>query len=166
VIIKLLAVLLFSTSVAVAAGCGSDGGSTTANVPSSEPVSVETSSLTKTEFVKQAEAVCRRERAKMGKELQALTNSLGGTPSQKVTVNKAMDPILIPGVEAHVQQIRALGAPSGDEQQVEQLLAAMQEGVKTAEDESSLKDFIQFTRFFHHFDQLAEKYGVGGCSFA
>lgn len=117
-------------SVALVAGCGGgdDDSSAAAGSDSGEPIS--TSSLSKAEFVKQASAACRRERSDLlgdaYKYLGKKTSS--GTP-QDVAVADLGRTLVVPTVEAEAAAIRKLGAPAGDEEEIEEILAAQQEGI-------------------------------------
>lgn len=146
----LAATLLFVLLAAVVAGCG--GGD-------SQPTTVETSSLTKSQFIKKAEAICVNVRKEMGEELQAL-----GTKTERETLEAGEQSILIPGVETHREKISELGAPRGDEAKVEALLEAMQEAADDAA-ENPAKSFKQFSESFTRFDRMAADFGMEGCQF-
>jgi hypothetical protein len=101
----------------------------------------------------------------MGEELTALTEE-GGPQAGGLSDEQAYsrDPVLIPGIEAHIAKLQALGAPRGDRAQVEAMLAALQEDLEagTADDIST---FEQFSSQFDRFDRLAQAYGLDGCAF-
>ncbi|MSO42294.1 MAG: hypothetical protein EXQ70_10450 [Solirubrobacterales bacterium] len=100
---------------AVVAGCGSDDDS-----------SDETSSdaLTKSQFVSQADAIC----ATGNKKLDQAASELGNNPSKGQIEAFASDDA-VPTIQAEVDQIGALAAPEGDEDQVDAILTAAQDAV-------------------------------------
>ncbi len=152
----LLVTLMLAVALAAAAvGCGGGDGN-----GSSQATTVEAGSLTKPQFIAKAEEVCAHERKKMGVELIAL-----GTKTERETVEEGQESVLIPGLEAHVEQIRELGAPKGEEAEVEKLLSAMQRAIEEASKHKA-KSFEELTEpLRRHFDPLASAYGMSGCQF-
>jgi hypothetical protein len=115
--IPLLLVLL--SLAIVGAGCGSNdknggtGGS---------------SSLSKAEFVRRGNAIC----AAGNKETEAQGQKLFGGQRKKPSKSQLTQfaaTVLIPSVQKQVDQIRALGAPKGDEAKVKAIVDAAQQGI-------------------------------------
>ena len=106
------------------AGCGSsdDNDSTTA--------------LSKAEFVKQGNAICRKgnEEIEEGFEEFAKEKNLGKNkePSE-ADFEEAAETVLVPGVSKQIDGLRALGAPEGDEGEVDQLLTGAEEALEEIE---------------------------------
>ena len=140
----LLAILIAMLAIA---GCG--GGD-------------DTSSLTKAEFTKQANAGCKehtKEREKLFKEVSATID-----PSEVTRKDQEMliSDVLLPPYEKDIENIQSLGAPEGDEQQVEDIVKAMEKSVENVEAKPlvALRDTSQFAEA----NELAKKYGLDDCA--
>jgi hypothetical protein len=150
----LLVTMLLGTALAVmAVGCGDDEGDT----PST---TVEAGTLSKGQYIKKAEKICARERNRMGKDLLALE-----AKDEQASLVAAQDSILIPGMEAEVELLAELGAPKGDEAQIEAMLGAMVEAIEETSARQA-KTFDELTEPFGRFDKLVTAYGMEGCIFA
>jgi hypothetical protein len=138
----------------VAAGCGgSDNNDTTA-------------SLTKAEFVKQGNAICRKGNAKIesGFEEFAEEHHLGKhqKPSKQV-LEEATETILIPQIKAQVEGIRALGTPEGDEGEVDEILSGAEEGIEEAEEDPAAFAESESPKF-KQTNKKARAYGLTVCA--
>jgi hypothetical protein len=134
----------------VAAGCGSSGsgGSDTS------------ASISKPQFVKQANAICKksqqeREAAvnKVAEEIKPGANA-GDLPPEKLIGT------VIPLLADMVDELAALPAPKGDEDQVEAMIEAYEEQVEELEADPN----GAFTgETFKQADEEALKYGLEDC---
>jgi hypothetical protein len=116
--IKCLALLVFVLALASAiSGCGG-----------SDAPALATSSMSKAEFAKQAEAICARGR----REALAYRPADKGE-SERDALTAAIDQGLLPSFDKAIDDLYALGAPAAEKQQVEALLTAMREAVEKAE---------------------------------
>jgi hypothetical protein len=122
----------------------------------------DTTSLTKAEFTKQANAACKehtKEREKLFKEVSATID-----PSEVTRKDQEMliSDVLLPPYEKDIENIQSLGAPEGDEQQVEDIVKAMENSVKNVEAKPlvALRNSTQFAEA----DELAKKYGLEACA--
>ncbi|MGZ5326344.1 MAG: hypothetical protein ACXWEL_06905 [Solirubrobacterales bacterium] len=131
----------------IAVGCGGGSDNTSS-----------TSDLTKAEFIAKANAIC----AQGNKEIQQAFEALGqGKPSQAQLDQIATD-TLLPSVEKQVSQIRDLGIPKGEEDQVNAILDSAQSGIdKGKADPSSLVSDQNDP--FKEANQLAKQYGMTEC---
>jgi hypothetical protein len=151
---RLLAMLSGVVAIAViAAGCGSSSGDSSS------------ASLTKAEFLKQGNAIC----AKGNDEIEARFEAFGKehhlSQSKQLTeaeLAEASETILIPTVRKQVDGIRALGAPSGEEQEVEKVLDAADEALEKAEENPKLLA-AQNAGPFARANKLAREYGLVKC---
>lgn len=117
----------------IVAGCGG-GDDNTDSTASTE--------LTKAQFLKQGNAIC----AKANEELEAKVSKLfkenGLSENEQPTtaeLTKVAEDILTPIVSRQIDEIRDLGAPADEEEQVDKILSAAEEGVeKGKEDPDSL----------------------------
>jgi hypothetical protein len=133
---------------AIAAGCGS-----------SDSTTDSTASITKAEFLKQGNAIC----AAGNKEINAgFEEALpkGKQPS-KAELSEAMETVLIPSVSKQVEEIRALGAPEGEEEAVEQFLAGAEEELEKGEEEPAS---LATEASFHKTSQEAKAIGLVRCA--
>src|SRR5580765_5856378 len=93
--------------VLVGVGWGGSGGDTT------------TSSLSRTEFIKKADAVCEKgsERLKADFAIFAEEKNNNPNPSQ-AEYEELIAQVIAPNVNQEVAELRALGSPKGDEGEV------------------------------------------------
>ncbi len=126
--LALLAALAASAMLAI--GCGSSDDNGTA-----------TDSLTKAEFVKQGNAICKAGNEEVSTEVQSFAedNGLSGNdqPTEEQLDELASD-ILIPAIGKQVGEVRDLGAPSGEEGKVDKFLDNAEATVEEVEDDPSL----------------------------
>jgi hypothetical protein len=135
----------------IVAGCGGDDDSST------------TASISKAAFVKKVDAICKQGNKRM--EL-AFVDFL----KEHKNIKKPSDSdyealvgtVLVPSVSQEIEEIRALGVPADDQDEVEEMLDALEEGVETAEDNpqavTSSSDAV-----FGIASRLAEEYGLEVC---
>jgi hypothetical protein len=111
--------------VVAAAGCGGDDETTTTTATAQ--------ALTKAEFLRQADQICLAGDTR----IEAAADDLlarGGEPPP-AEVRRIALRIVVPGLEAEVRAIMALGAPAGDEATVERILRATERGIAEIEAE-------------------------------
>lgn len=145
----------------MASGCGGGSSSSTGN----DEVTVQTGSLTKAEFVEQADAICKAGREQFDKEFQTFQKEkklkTSGDQSP-VWLGEVVNTILLPDYEKRIEEISALGAPSGDEREIASFLNALQQRLddmrkEPAEMSNSLTPFSKPIK-------LAKAYGFTGCA--
>jgi hypothetical protein len=141
----------FVALAAIVAGCGSD--------------SETTESLTKAEFIKQADAICKKEDAKIESEFKSFAKE-NGIPLDKEPNpeqgEELVEEILIPNVQNQSEAIRDLGAPSGEEEKVSELLDSLDEGIEEAEEEPGSL-FTSKSDPFAEANKLARDFGLEVC---
>jgi len=139
---------------AVATGCGSsnDNGST--------------ASLTKAEFVKQGNAICRKGNAQIESEFEkfAEEHHLGKhqKPSKKVLA-EATETVLIPAITTQIEGLRALGTPEGDEGEIDEILTGAEESLEEAEEDPAAFAEGEPTKF-KQVNKRARAYGLTVCA--
>jgi len=114
----------------IAAGCGDDD-------DAADPGESESASPTKEEWIAEADQIC----AEGDEEIEAEATKVfsGGAPSQQ-KIEQFTRETLIPGIRSQAEQIEALGAPEGDEEEVEAIVTSLNEGLgELEEDPSSLE---------------------------
>jgi hypothetical protein len=104
--------------LAIGAGCG--GG--------------DDDSLSKAEFVKQADAICTQKEAEKNKALEAGFQQAGkeGKKGKKVEEELVTDTAL-PPISEMTEELGDLGAPSGEEDKAEAMVEAFEEEVEKIE---------------------------------
>lgn len=135
-------------------GCGSGGGTTES-----------TSSLTKAQFLKQANVICAKggEEINKGYEEFSRKHVAGGKIPSQALLDEAAAEIVLPVREREVRQLRALGAPSGQEEHVDAMLTAWEEGIeKGEEDPNSLRKAGPEFAFYKSYS-MGIDYGLKKC---
>jgi hypothetical protein len=143
---RLLGLLAGVIAIAmIAAGCGSS--------------SDTTASLSKAEFLKQGNAICDAGNKEINAGFEE-TLPKGKQPS-KAELDEAIETVLIPSVTKQVEEIRALGAPEGEEEAVEDFLAGAEEELEKGEEEpASLATGASFNKT----NQEAKAIGLTSCA--
>lgn len=168
---SLLAPLVVAALVCLAlGGCGggedASGGDSTAAASGGQAETIETSSLSKAEFIKQAEAICARE----GEHFLQLISSYmsshapkSGESEQEVAA-EGVRQTLLPKFQNQIDQIRELGAPAGEEEEVEAILAAMQRAVDALAKRKEVALATDIDQEFRPAGRLAIRYGLEYCA--
>ncbi len=138
-----LAACAVTVLLALAAGCGGDS----APAP------------TKDEFVAQANEIC----LEGDKELRAASQDLAaeGRPSDE-EINQFISDEVVPNIEDQAAQIRDLGAPEGDEDQVNAIVDALDQAVEETKADPGGVSGGSGTPF-DEVNQLAQDYGLTDC---
>ena len=165
-----IAAVVLATAT-MAAGCGDDGSSdaqSSSDVAAVPPV--KTSQLSKVAYLKTVNAECGRLRKNVMVDAAAYLAKLsGGAPAplgsdKEAKANAKLGRVVIvPTVEKEMAAIRKQGAPAGDEEEIESLLAAEQQGVdevKRLKQTESIQDILDR---FAAATKALQKYGLTGC---
>jgi hypothetical protein len=131
--LKKASLVVLALVAAIVAGCGGsdDSGSETTEA---------TVTLTKAEFIKQGDAICEEANEQNETEAEEFAEDNGFT-LEKATdeqLEEAITEVLVPSLNQQVGDIAALGAPQGDEEQVEKIVVSLEDGAGEIEDEPSL----------------------------
>lgn len=114
-----LAILLF-----VAVGCGGGDGDS----------STDPNAIPKAVFIKKTDAVCSAGNKKMEIAFaHFLEENKNIKKPSDADYEALVGEVVVPNVKREIREIRALGAPEGDEDRVDAILEALEEGVETAE---------------------------------
>jgi hypothetical protein len=140
-----------------AAGCGEKDESAAS--------STTTTSLTKPEFVRDANKICKAEGDKVER---ASKQFFADTPPDKeappAEIDRFGEKTVYPAIQSTIDRITALGAPAGDEDEVDQFLAALQAGLdKLKQDPQQLAQGGSAPAF-EDADKLASDYGLDDCA--
>jgi hypothetical protein len=129
-----------------AAGCGGGSRSTT---------STPTTAITKAEFVAKANAIC----GKGDPVLLEAGVKLASHPT-KAQIAALVKGTYVPTIEAQIIEVKALGAPSGDQAAVMRMLSLAQADLNTLKNKPTLVT----TDVFADFAKLAHPYGLTACA--
>jgi ABC-type lipoprotein release transport system permease subunit len=140
-------VLLLGSVLAVGligAGCG--GG---------DDDSDTTTSLTKADWIAKADAICQQGNQEIN---QAAEQQFGNQKPTAAAVQQFATGTALPNTQTQVDKIRALGAPSGDEDQVNEILNTVQADIDKAKSAGDIEDST-----FADGNALAKQYGLKVC---
>jgi hypothetical protein len=130
----------------IAAGCG--GGD-------------DGDSLTKAEFVDQASKICLNINKETQKNLEAAAKTQEGVPPSKNSEEQLVNNIVIPALQKQSEELKELGVPEGDEDQVEAITAELDSVIQSAE-ENPVGVAAEADPFLD-VDQLMKDYGLEAC---
>ncbi len=163
-----LSTKLFFPMLAIGAlllvGCGdqassaSDGGE----------IVVETGSLSKADFIQQADEICEAAAAKAaeagaryGQEREHAPSLQASKAMLKEQLPKFVNNDLSPAFEGAIAEVSSLGAPSGDAKQITAVFTELQAGLDQAK-KNPEKFFLGNAAFFKAFE-LGKAYGFQQC---
>jgi hypothetical protein len=140
---------------AVAAGCGGDD---TSSSGGDETVVV----LSKAEFIKQGDAICADANKQSEKEAEefAEENGFELEKASKEELEEAVSDVLVPSLNQQAEELEALGAPEGDEEQVEEIVTSLEDVAAEIEDDPSI---VFEAEALKGPGQLAQDYGFKVC---
>jgi hypothetical protein len=120
--LALMAVLFVGVCVT---GCGSSNSTTTET----------TAAITKAEFVAKGNAVCAKGEKAQEAEINAYVKKHGLEKKKPTKAQNAeiVETVLVPNIQSQIDGVKALGAPSGEEQQVNSALELSQQTLEKIE---------------------------------
>lgn len=146
------------SSLALLVGCGDD--SSTGSSTSAEP-------LSKVAFIEKATELCRANRAVFAKGIfNRLEEQEKEGKSKMEAQLETIQNYMVPHLREQNEEIRELGIPSGDEDQVNEIIASMEKVLDEAEEDPAkwLRRQAHFGHPFEHAHDLAEVYGIPACA--
>lgn len=181
-ILAVLACLLLGSFVI--AGCGSDSDDTTAggasateagtesggeansgdgdSSDSSEAPSAKPTSESKAEFTARANELCEKRRNEIKKksgEIFTSAQESGGSP--EAALNSLIEDAVVPGLEGEIEELQELGVPEGNEDQVEEIIAAIESMLASAREDPQA--FVKNPAEFNAANKVAVRYGLEAC---
>jgi len=148
-IAKALVLLSIVAVALVAAGCGSSKKTHT------------TPALTKAEFLKKGNAICKKGNDQINKAAQKVFLNRKTKPS-KAQLNTFATGTLIPSVQSQINGVKALGAPKGDEAKVNAIITTAQAALDKAKTDPILLTGSKHDPFAKS-NKLAKAYGLTVC---
>jgi hypothetical protein len=144
----LISICLIASALAVA-GCG--GGDST---------------LTKAEYIKQAETICKRINDQREEAIQAFTAKSSAGPGNPITVSEQLKLVLdvaLPPVQQEAEELDELGDPEGAEAEAEAIVDGLENGVDKVEQNPTIV-LKEPTNPFNKTGELARKFGLENCA--
>lgn len=135
---------------ALVAGCGGgDDGDTTVT-------------LTKAELIEKGDAICAKANKQSETEAEdfAKENDFELAGASKEQLEEAVAEVLVPSLNQQVEELDALGAPEGDEEQVEEIIVSLEDAAGEIEDDPAL---VFQGAVLKEPSQLAKDYGFEVC---
>ncbi len=156
---RLIVLLAGVLALAIAsAGCGSSDDGTDTDTASEV-------TITKKQLIAQGDAICKQgnEEIEDGFERYAEENDIpeNQEPSDEQGV-EIVETVIVPNIKTQAELIRGLGAPEGDEEQVEELVDSLDEAIEAAEDDPEAL-FSEDSDPFGDVNQQAQDYGFSEC---
>jgi hypothetical protein len=132
----------------------------------------EPARISKSEFLEKGSAICVSARRGIRADFEAYargSEGRGDTLAEKAgeltpveAAAKVGRKIIVPAMKRELEEFRALGMPKGDDDRVNALLSAFEEGVEKAEAHPE-RAATTGTEAFGKSGKLASKYGLEGC---
>lgn len=155
--IRLAPILIAVVAALVVAGCGGDDGNDT--------TTSSTSSLTKQQFVREANQICKQTDDKIERaSKQFFADAPPDEEAPPAEIEQFAKQTALPAIEDEIDRIRALGAPQGDEDEVKAILDAAQEGLDKLEQDPDEIAQGGAAPALEKFDKLAGDYGLDKCA--
>jgi hypothetical protein len=141
----MLVAIAAAVTVGAVAGCGSTSSSST------------TAAITKTAFLAKANAICTQS----NKRTNTAGAKLGKNPTQAQIVTTVRTKF-VPSIQTSITQIRALGAPAGDQATVTKILNLAQADLNKVQRNPLL--LVGSNAAFADFAKIAHPYGLKECA--
>jgi maltose-binding protein MalE len=154
----------------VAAGCGSSSSSSDSSSTSGSDTTASTgdttattAALSKAELIKQGDAICTKGNKSIETEANefAKENNVNTKKPTKAQKEEVITEVVAPDVRKQGEEIAELGAPSGDEAEVEAIVAAVEGAADELEENPTL--LFEGTNPLSKASKLAASYGFKVC---
>ena len=129
---------LAAVSAMFAVGCGGDD---------------EAEPLSKSDFIAQADEICKKGDTELA---DAATEAGLDQNSSEDEINGFITDEVLPNIQQQADDIDALGAPEGDEDDVQAIVDALNEAIAATEDDQNSDAFTDVNK-------LAQDYGLTAC---
>jgi hypothetical protein len=162
----LAAAMAFGAAVA---GCGGDNGDATASDDQGYSVEADTTmttaNLDKAQFVSRVNKICRKSWPIVVHNFAEYSETQDPRFSKKARFAQALHLSLLAGIDFYIfDGIYNLGAPPGQERQVEEIIGPFQSAVERGQKELvPLSSRAQAVALFDDYNQRARQYGLTDC---
>lgn len=118
------------------------------------------STLTKGEFLREADAICRKTDTAQRKDFKeyAEQNRVSSPSDEQEMILK----VIFPSIEAEIEELEDLDLPAGDEETIDAIIARAQKAL--AEGRNDPASLNERKTPFTPADELAAEYGLQDCS--
>lgn len=121
-----------------------------------------TSSLTRAQFIKQGNAICKKSEEEKGKAIRALISKLDPSkPISQKRKEQLVVTVILPPYEQTTEDLKGLGTPEGDEEEVEDIIKEMEKAAKEAKADPGVA--VTSVRQFEKANKMATSYGLTSC---
>jgi hypothetical protein len=157
-LLRALSLALIMAAVVVS-GCGDDESSGSEG-------SLPTSSLSNEEYLQQANAICRNKKKGYSQEIMVFLQDPSNNSGTELSVHlDGVKTVILPINEAQLKSLRELGAPEGDEAEVEAALNAQQSAIDKMRATDRIQSFEQGVNVFADATEMLESYGLKDCTY-
>lgn len=145
-----LAVLMALAVIVV--GCGGGG----------ETTGITTVASSKAEVIKKGDAICKKANEQNEVEASNFAKAHDFDPegASKPQLEQLVEKVLVPSLNQQAEELGQLGAPEGDQEQIEAIIVALEAAAEEIEDEPSL---AFEAKVLNKPSRLAAKYGFTVC---
>lgn len=140
--------LLVTAAAVLLAACGGGG-----------------SSITKAEFVKQADAICLKAKKKQAAGLEKAVKGEPGAELTPAEIENVIMTAVIPPYRQAANELSELPTPSGGADEVDAMVASLEEALEKGEKQPASVNSVSNSPF-KTFDKQASEYGLEACSAA
>lgn len=121
--------------------------------------------IDKAEFVKRANAICEATQMKLLSRGLLVFRRISRGKSKSEAEAIFVPKWLVPVIRAEVEEVRALGAPAGDEAEVDAIFDELESVLDEAEANPTRFNYEQahFSRPYRTSERLANEYGIWAC---
>jgi hypothetical protein len=139
---------------ALVGGCGSSDGSSDGGG--------DEGSLTKAEFVSQADAICKKRNIDTATKYGVFYKEHEKDKASKAEEEEMTDQVYIVNLESRLEALRGLAPPQGDAKDVTEMLDALEEGIEKM-DAEDLEAYETGLKTFAKANRLSNAYGLKYC---
>lgn len=122
----------------------------------------ETTSLTRSQFLKQGNAMCEEQEERRNQAIQDAIKGKDQTKLLPLAQREEVVLTILPAYEEIPEKLEALGPPEGDEEKVEAIAEAMEKAASDVKSDpgKALESTSQFTQA----NKLSIEYGLTNCA--
>jgi hypothetical protein len=156
--------LVCAAFVLAAAGCGGGDDSSSTTTPGATTISGTTTvtgaALSKDDFIKQADAICKASNDEVDAQAQQV---FGGQKPTTAQLTQFINNTLVPSAEDEINGIDALTPPAGDEDEVQAIIDAVNAAIDKVKADPQSVAASNNNGAFAEADRLAVAYGLKVC---
>jgi hypothetical protein len=159
---------LAAAGLAAGAGCGENGSGADAGgyeVRASTTMTAATPQMTKAQFTRQVNQICREAWVTVRDNWAKYTSWQDEGEGKVQRFEDAVRSSLLAGIDFHIfDDIRNLGSPPGDEEQIEEVIGPFQAAVELGQQERwRARSADEIPSHFATYNRLARRYGLDDC---